>query len=158
MTILTTELSKGLLINNLWHAWAESQGVFKGQLFDLTDALGRVGWVIDAGGTSNYEKSYKLDGVLITREGHMVPYIWQETSRGNFLVPCLINQDLVAIGNYGTPQRANTLEEAVDKWNSEYPHEYCVSRVLSTFSKEKCANPKKIEKNSQTTDYSFFCN
>lgn len=139
MTILTCEISKDLVINNEWGRWETDNRVFKGTLNELTDSLGKTGWVIDAGDTSNYQKSYKLDGVLITREGHMVPYIWQETSRGNFLVPCLINQDLVAIGNYGTPQRANTLEEAVDKWNSEYPHEYCaIEGIKYILKREMC--------------------
>lgn len=125
MTILTCEILKELVVNNQWGHWEESQNVFKGEVSELTDALGKTGWVIDAGDTSNYQKSYKLDGVIVTENNHIVPYIWQQTSTGNFLVPCLVNQNLVAIGNYGTPQRANTLEEAVEKWNREYPHEYC---------------------------------
>lgn len=125
MTILTIELAKGLVINNEWGRWETKNGVFKGTLNELTNALGKVGWVVDAGETSNCDKTYRLDGVIITEGNRMVPYIEQTCSRGRFLVPCLINQDLVAIGNYGTPQRGATLEEAVDAWNREYPHEYC---------------------------------
>lgn len=123
MTIHVT--TPHVTINNSWGHWEESHNVFKGELFDLTNALGMVGWVIDAGDTSNYQKSYKLDGVIITQEGHMVPYIWQKTTRGNFLVPLLISQDLVAIRNYGTPVRGETLDQAVEAWNKEYPHEHC---------------------------------
>ena len=121
---MTTYETEKVTINNLWHSWEESQGVFKGELCDLTNALGRVGWKVDAGDTSNYQNTYKLDGVIITDDNHMVPYIWQETARGNFLVPLLVNQELVTIGNYGTPQRGETLEEAVKAWNEEYPHDH----------------------------------
>ena len=127
---MTTHVETQVTINNLWHSWEESQGVFKGQLFDLTNALGKVGWKVDAGDTSNCQSEYKLDGIIITDDDHMVPYIWQETSRGNFLVPLLVSQDLVAIGNYGTPARGTTIDEAVKAWNEEYPHNHCNIRGI----------------------------
>ena len=62
-------------VNNSWGYWEDSMNIFKGTLEELVVALNKVDWCIGAGDTSNQCTDYKIYGIAITSDNHIIPVI-----------------------------------------------------------------------------------
>lgn len=103
-------------VNNSWGDWEDRMNIFKGSLEELVIALDKVDWCIGAGDTSNQCTDYKIYGIAITSDDHIIPVIYN----GTFMSPVLVNRDMVAIGNYGTPVASESIFGAIKRWNTQY--------------------------------------
>lgn len=103
-------------VNNSWGEWEERNRIFKGTLRELVKSLDDMDWYIPVGQTSNCRKGYKIYGIAVTSDDHIIPVIYD----GRFMTPCLVNMDMVAIGNYGTPVASDTIFGAIKRWNTQY--------------------------------------
>lgn len=103
-------------VNNSWGEWEERNRIFKGTLRELVKALDDADWLVKAGTTSNQCKWYKIYGIAVTSDNHIVPVIYD----GRFMSPVLVNEEMVAIGNYGTPVASDKIFGAIKRWNTQY--------------------------------------
>ena len=85
-------------------------------------------WKLLAGSTSNCCDHYDVVGVGVTLDGIIVS-ILDGTHLGRvFVTPSemvLTEEGPLAMGNYGTPQVASSIEDAVKSFNNDYREENC---------------------------------
>lgn len=70
-------------VNNSWGYWEDSMNIFKGTLEELVVALNNKDWYIPVGNTSNCRKGYKIYGIAVTSDDHIIPVIYD----GRFMTP-----------------------------------------------------------------------
>lgn len=103
-------------VNNSWGEWETRMNIFQGSLEELVRALDNIDWYIPAGSTSNQCKGYKIYGIAVTSDDHIIPVIYQY----GFMSPVLVDKNMVAIGNYGTPVASDNIYGAIKRWNTQY--------------------------------------